>query len=118
VLPATHRLRRSREFRSTVRQGVRVGRPHVVVHLTPNTDRTRPVRIGLVVDRAVGSAVVRNTVRRRLRHLLRDRIDELPAGSLVVVRARPSAAAAPSAALAGDLDAALTRAVSRAGAQR
>jgi ribonuclease P protein component len=55
--------------------------------------------------------VARNRVRRRLRHLLRDRLDRLPAGSRLVVRVLPGAAAASSAQLAGALDRALARVV-------
>lgn len=66
-----------------------------------------PARAGLVVSRAVGPAVVRNRVKRRLRHLLRTRLAVLPAGVVLVVRANPAAAAASSARLGEDLDAAL-----------
>ena len=66
-----------------------------------------PARAGFVVSKAVGNAVVRNQVRRRLRHLVRDRIGALPPGALLVVRALPAAAGASSAVLAADLDAAL-----------
>jgi ribonuclease P protein component len=68
-----------------------------------------PARAGFVVSKAVGPAVVRNRVKRRLRHLVRDRLDRLPAGSLVVVRALPPAADADYADLARDLDTALRR---------
>jgi ribonuclease P protein component len=61
------------------------------------------------VSKAVGGAVVRNKVKRRLRHLIRDRLAELPPGSLVVVRALPGAGDADYAQLAQDLDAALQR---------
>ncbi|BDM73480.1 hypothetical protein HEK616_69670 [Streptomyces nigrescens] len=61
------------------------------------------------MSKAVGIAVVRNKVKRRLRHLLRDRLDRLPAGSLVVVRALPGAGTADHDELARDLDAALER---------
>ena len=57
----------------------------------------------------MGGAAVRNTVKRRLRHLLRDRLSQLPPGSLLVVRALPPAATASSADLAADLDAVLRR---------
>ncbi|WP_432833511.1 ribonuclease P protein component [Dactylosporangium sp. CA-092794] len=64
-------------------------------------------RAGFVVSKAVGNAVVRNTVKRRLRHLVRARIADLPAGSTLVVRALPEAAQARYDALEKDLDAAL-----------
>jgi ribonuclease P protein component len=62
-----------------------------------------------VVARTVGGAVIRNRVRRRLRHLMAPRLARLPAGSRVVVRALPPAAAASGPELATDLDAALDR---------
>ena len=72
-----------------------------------------PARAGFVVSKAVGNAVVRNQVRRRLRHLVRDRIGALPPGALLVVRALPAAAGASSAVLAADLDAAVAAAAAR-----
>ncbi len=61
------------------------------------------------MSKAIGGAVVRNKVKRRLRHLVRDRLDRLPAGSLVVVRALPGAGDADHDQLARDLDTALQR---------
>ncbi|GAB2865087.1 hypothetical protein GCM10027074_35520 [Streptomyces deserti] len=61
------------------------------------------------MSKAVGGAVVRNKVKRRLRHLMRDRVDLFPPGSLVVVRALPGAGDADHAQLVRDLDAALQR---------
>jgi ribonuclease P protein component len=69
--------------------------------------------VGFVVSRAVGGSVVRHTVARRLRHLVRDRLDRLPAGATLVVRALPASAQATSAELGDDLDAALGRALRR-----
>jgi ribonuclease P protein component len=66
-------------------------------------------RVGFVVGRAVGNSVIRHRTVRRLRHLVRDRLDRLPAGSILVIRALPPAAEADSARLGRDLDAALTR---------
>lgn len=66
-------------------------------------------RVGFVVGRPVGGAVVRHRVQRQLRHLMRSRLGALPDGTLLVVRAQPAAADAGSAALGDDLDAALRR---------
>ncbi|MET8678357.1 ribonuclease P protein component [Streptomyces sp. NPDC004647] len=122
MLPTENRLRRREDFAAAVRRGRRAGRPLLVVHLrsdSPSEQRGKdphasgenapPSRAGFVVSKAVGGAVVRNLVKRRLRHLMRVRIDRLPAGSLVVVRALPGAGEADHDQLARDLDAALQR---------
>ncbi|GAA2708653.1 ribonuclease P protein component [Streptomyces luteosporeus] len=116
MLPSESRLRRREDFATAVRRGRRAGRPLLVVHFRSGTTDPHPpggivppVRAGFVVSKAVGGAVVRNLVKRRLRHLVRERLDRLPAGSLVVVRALPGAGEADYGQLAGDLDAALQR---------
>lgn len=108
MLAAEHRLRSSAEFTQVVRRGRRAGRPTLSAHLLV-TSSGEPPRVGLVVSKAIGGSVVRHRVARRLRHLLRDRIDALAAGSQLVVRAAPPAATASSADLGLDLDAALLR---------
>lgn len=82
-------MRRADDFRTSVRDGVRAGRDAIVVHLAPGDG---VAKVGFVVSRAVGNAVVRNRVKRRLREIVRARWDEVPAGALVVVRALPAAA--------------------------
>jgi ribonuclease P protein component len=116
VLAAAQRLKRSEDFAATIRAGRRAGRGGVVVHLRVALDDTAEVRAGFVVSRAIGNAVVRNRVRRRLRHLVRDRLAALPAGADLVVRAVPAAAARSYAELGVDLDTALSAALSRGGA--
>src|SRR4029453_19528847 len=70
VLAAAQRLRRSTDFAAAIRGGRRVGRGTVVVHLLIEEPASAPeARAGFVVSKAVGNAVVRNRVRRRLRHL-------------------------------------------------
>lgn len=143
MLPGAARLTRRGDFTLAVRQGRRAGRGALVVHLFRPADstgltgasrrvgpagpagpveaagaggaagRVPPARVGFVVGRSVGGSVDRHRVVRRLRHLVRDRLDQLPAGALVVVRALPAARDADSAALGSDLDAALRRVLSR-----
>jgi len=55
------------------------------------------------VSKAVGNAVTRHAVSRRLRHVAREHLAELPTGSRIVLRALPSAATATSAQLEGEL---------------
>ncbi|WP_017558794.1 ribonuclease P protein component [Nocardiopsis baichengensis] len=111
MLSSRNRMRRSADFGRVMRRGRRAGRDALgVVLLLPRPDDpdadARP-RVGFTVSKAVGSAVVRNRVQRRLRHLMRDRIADLPAGSLLVVRAKPLAAHVGYDTLAERLDAAL-----------
>ena len=129
MLPAGSRLRRRADFVATVRstRGVR-GTGLLVVHAatpdpSPPALSSAPIaapRVGFVVSRAVGAAVVRNRVRRRLRHLVAEQLDRIPPGSRVVVRALPGSAVATydqlGAALRSALDRALHQADPRAGA--
>lgn len=64
-------------------------------------------RAGFVVSKAVGNAVVRHRVARRLRHLVASRLEQLPSGAMLVVRALPPSSGASSAELGVDLDSAL-----------
>ena len=113
---ATHRLTGSAQFSLATRTGRRAGSATLVVHLSRPDDAGpesgEPARIGFVVSRAVGNAVARNRVKRRLRELVRERRESLPLGSLVVVRALPAAAGASYAELRSDLVRCLTRVTS------
>ncbi|HEY7858665.1 MAG TPA: ribonuclease P protein component [Candidatus Nanopelagicales bacterium] len=119
MLPAPSRIRRSREFTETMSHGVRAGRASLVVHLDVPADPSQPAaghaaRAGFVVSKAVGNAVARHLVARRLRALVAVRLDGLPDGSRLVVRALPGSATASSGQLARDLDSSLQKAVARA----
>jgi ribonuclease P protein component len=118
VLPAAARLRRRAEFTAAVRGGSRAATSLFVVHLelADPADAGRPRAAGFVVARAVGGAVDRNRVRRRLRHLVRSRLDRLPPGAHLVVRANPAASVASSAAMAAQLDRALAKLLPSLGA--
>lgn len=115
MLPATARLTRSEDFRQVTRQGRRAAGRRLVVHALQSVDApdmvqtNSGVRVGFVVSKAVGNSVVRHRVARRLRHVVRDRLGTLPAGSSLIVRALPSAAAASSAEFRQDFDVALRR---------
>jgi len=127
VLPAANRLRRSADFHATLaasrssalpaRGGRRSGGPLVVVMVGYAGERVGLApRVGFVVSKAVGGAVVRNRTKRRLRELMRARLDVLPAGADVVVRAQPAAASARFADLGAALDRHLARALGGAAA--
>ena len=103
MLPAVARMRRSAEFTLTVKRGIRAGKPLLAGHLLIGP-ADEQARVGFIVRREVGPAVVRNRVKRRLRHLARRRLTSLPGGSLLVLRANPRAATARQEDLAAELD--------------
>jgi len=105
VLPEPYRLNRRADFSRTVRHGRRSGRRdlvvHAYVHESYHTDddvliRTGGPHFGLIVSKAVGSAVVRHRVARRLRHMCAEIRTELPAETDIVIRALPGSAVAES----------------------
>src|SRR5438128_1797374 len=96
-------MRRRAEFSAAIDTGSKTGRPLLVGHLLVRAGVDEPPRIGLTVSRAVGPAVVRNRVKRRLRHLAAGYLQSLPEGSLLVLRANPQAATASQADLAAEL---------------
>jgi len=125
VLPQQSRMRRAEDFRRVLRTGRRMGGSvltgHLLLPVSPDgaADTSGevlsgdPAKVGFVVSRAVGSAVVRNRVKRRLRELMRGRLASLPRGCLLVLRAHPAAARARQADLAADLDLVIGRLLRR-----
>jgi ribonuclease P protein component len=76
-----------------------------VVHANPADARAgQPPRVGLVVSKAVGNAVVRNRTKRVLRSLMSARISQLPPGVDVVISAKTDLPKVPTVILAKDLD--------------
>ncbi len=110
MLPAPHRLRTAADFTAAVRGSgaIRAGGGLVVMHANQGR-QDGPARVGFVVSKAVGGAVVRNRTKRVLRHLVGARLDGIPAGYDLVVRANAAAANAPTSQLAAELDRLLAR---------
>ncbi len=71
------------------------------------TIRSGGPRFGLIVSKAVGTAVIRHRVARRLRHICAGVADDLPDSVDVVIRALPGAASVSSAELDRQLRSAL-----------
>ena len=113
MLAAAHRLRDSNAFRRTVSSGRRAGGAALVVHLLDDVRDAGDAgpRVGLVVGKAVGNAVVRNRVKRQLRHLVKINLTHLAASSDLVIRALPPAEGMAST----ELGAELTRCLERVG---
>ena len=115
MLPVEHRLTESAQFAAAVREGQRAGGRNLVMHLKQR-ESEQPALVGFVVSKAVGNAVVRNRVKRRLRAIVAGHTSELPHGSLVVVRALPASADADFLTLARDVRRSLDRLTDRTAA--
>ena len=118
MLPARHRLRAAGDFASAIRGpgGARAGSKLLVVHAhRTDTRADQPPRVGFVVSKAVGGAVQRNLVKRRLREIARGELAGTPAGVDVVVRANPGAAQASFEDLRAALIPLWHKAIRRAG---
>jgi len=60
-------------------------------------------RFGFSIKRALGSAVVRNRMRRRIREIIRLHRQEISAGWDIVIHPKPNVATAPFTSLTAEL---------------
>ncbi|GAA5037861.1 ribonuclease P protein component [Microbacterium fluvii] len=108
MLARPHRLTRGSEYKAVVRRGRRCAAPNTVTYVVSTSD-ARDARFGFIVSKQVGSAVVRNTVRRRLKAICAESLPGVRSGSDIVIRALPSAATTPFADLREEVQRCLVR---------
>jgi ribonuclease P protein component len=98
--PREVRLVRRSEFDAVYRAGKRRSSSHFTVFLRANE---LPLsRFGFSIKKALGGAVVRNRMRRRLREMVRCHRQEIPSGWDIVIHPKSSVAKTPLPALAQD----------------
>ena len=107
-MPQLPTLRRRADFEAIARDGSARSTSLLVLRWV-RTERAE-TRIGLSTPKAVGGSVQRNRVRRRLREILRRRVDAIGPGWDLLLIARPAAGQATFAELGDAIDAALRRA--------
>jgi ribonuclease P protein component len=93
TFPKSRRLIQSAEFEQVKKNGQVYRGQLVVLSIVPSNDVTR-FRAGFITSRAIGRAVVRNRVRRRLREIVRKHQGEIVDGTWIVTIARANAAGA------------------------
>jgi len=108
-------MTRSTEFGVTVSRGAKAEQPDLVLYTWSDETGEPGPRIGLVVSKAVGNAVQRHQVSRRLRHAARTMLGDLDPADRVVIRALPSSRNAISPRLEQELRTALQRIRIRSG---
>ncbi|MGI6878560.1 ribonuclease P protein component [Microbacterium sp. gxy059] len=108
MLARQQRITRGIDYRHVVRRGSRCASPSAVTHVV-HTHEQRPARFGFIVSKAVGNAVTRNTVRRRLKAICHEAASNVRPGADVVIRALPSSASADFAQLRSEVRRCLER---------
>ncbi|MGV9194212.1 ribonuclease P protein component [Microbacterium sp. MC2] len=90
MLARGNRITRGADYRAVVRGGARCAGAHTVTYVVTTTE-PRPARFGFIVSKQIGGAVVRNTVRRRLKAICVQSLPDVRDGVDVVIRALPGA---------------------------
>ena len=99
--PRTARLLRRGDFEAVYSGGKRRSSAQFVVFFRPSGQAQS--RFGISIKKAVGNAVVRNRIRRRIREILRRNSSEIPSGWDLVIHPRRSVAVAEFTPLAAEL---------------
>ena len=108
MLARPNRLTRGADYKAVVRRGLRCANAHTVTYVSTSGE-DRAARFGFIVNKQVGSAVVRNTVRRRLKAVCHGELPRVRPGADIVIRALPSAATADFGALRNEVSRCLAR---------
>ncbi len=103
-----NRLTASVDFLSVRRKGRSFPCPLLTLHARANEGL--PLRLGVSVGKQFGPAVARNRFKRRIREIVRRRLESLAPGWAVVISARSGAKAAPFLELESAVEGALARA--------
>jgi ribonuclease P protein component len=95
------RLVRKADFEAVYRRGAKLKSPQFVVFYSASGSKRS--RFGISVKKALGGAVVRNRIRRRIREILRRNFLEIPSGWDMVMHPRRSVASGDFGALQAEL---------------
>ena len=101
AFPREARLVRRGSFDAVYRAGKRLSSSHFTVFVRSN--ELALSRFGFSIKKALGGAVVRNRIRRRVREMVRCHRQEIPAGWDIVIHPKSSVASAAFPALTQEL---------------
>ncbi|BAW96089.1 ribonuclease P protein component [[Synechococcus] sp. NIES-970] len=86
-LPKVHRLKHWRDFKTIYSQGKRFRGNTLAIILLPQA--TAPTQVGISISRKVSKkAVVRNLIKRRIRHACRTLLPSLEPGWQIIIAVR------------------------------
>lgn len=86
MLPNSARIKSSSDFARATKSGRRITSDSLIGYLY-SSNSNDPAKLGLIVGKSVGNSVVRHRIARQIRHAVREDLNNLPNGTLFVVRA-------------------------------
>jgi ribonuclease P protein component len=86
--PKAVRILRRSDFRKVYDEGSRFSSPYFAAFCLKQAEQTSGPKVGFTVTKALGNAVVRNRMKRRLREAVRLNLARLPASWMVVMNGR------------------------------
>ena len=89
MLPNSARIKSSSDFARVTKTGRRVTTNSLIGYFltTDQNQPQKPTRLGLIIGKSVGNSVVRHRIARQVRHAVREQINNLPNGTMLVIRA-------------------------------
>ena len=97
MLPNSARIKSSSDFARVTKSGRRVSTESLVAYLLTSTNLTAtdntgasiktPTKLGLIVGKSIGNSVTRHRIARQIRHASFELLEQLPIGSMLVIRA-------------------------------
>ncbi|MDR6225366.1 ribonuclease P protein component [Desmospora profundinema] len=90
-MQSKYRLKRRNDFKRAFRGGSSVANRQFVLYRSRRR-QPGPVRIGISVSRKVGNAVIRNRIKRLVKEITRQWVEDLPEETDLIVIARKPAA--------------------------
>jgi ribonuclease P protein component len=91
MLESKFRLRKSEDFQEVIQKGFSVANRQFVIY-TLTKKEEEPLRIGISVSKKIGNAVTRNRVKRLIREVIRQNLEQITwRGDFVVIARTPTA---------------------------
>ena len=112
MLARVNRVVTADDYRATVRTGRKSVSAHAAVYLRRREEIAAP-RFGFIVSKAVGNAVQRNLMRRRLKTVCAGILGTVPDGLDLVIRMLPGAAQITWSNLEQEMTVLLTRGLAK-----
>lgn len=90
MLKKVNRLRKKYQFNYIYKNGLHFSSAALVLYLT--TSKTKQIKVGFSVTKKLGKAVVRNSIRRKLREIVRKYLPNLKQNYNIILVARETVA--------------------------